>query len=120
MRYPSNLPPRGRLYGHQVSISLDEDSRRAADVVGNGNRSAGIRAALKAAALLRCELHPPVAFYGGKHSASRQYAVNLDDTSHALAAMLGRGNVSAGIRLALKIAPTSSEAPSVQAPPTLY
>lgn len=39
-----------------------------------------------------------------------QVAVNLDDVSHGLAALIGHGNVSAGIRLALRIATTSGRA----------
>lgn len=45
-----------------------------------------------------------------------QVAVNLDDVSHGLAALIGRGNVSAGIRLALRIAATSGRVDD--APPT--
>lgn len=47
-----------------------------------------------------------------------QVAVNLDDVSHGLAALIGRGNVSAGIRIALRIAATSGQIDDVPpAPP---
>ena len=46
-----------------------------------------------------------------------QVVVNLDEVSRDLAALIGRGNVSAGIRLALRIAATSGRAED-SPPPT--
>ena len=43
--------------------------------------------------------------------------VNLDEVSRGLAALIGRGNVSAGIRLALRIAATSGRVEDGPPPP---
>ena len=104
MEYPTEMPKRVRLHGHQVSVSLDDESRRTANRVGCGNMSGGIRKALKLAAVRPGVLADPMAQYGSKKKTCRAYAVNLDAVSHTLAALIGQGNVSAGVRLALRVA----------------
>ena len=102
MSQQTKAPHRGWVNGHHVTVSIDEASRKIAKLFGSGNISRGARKALRLAALSSEEILSPASDYDRVVGGVHRGAVHLDDVTHALAALLGQGNVSAGIRRALR------------------